>query len=68
MTGSELIGLIPLQAMLDAGNYYQEKQDRCSEVPDAELIKTATHALGLEELAPFDPDAKIMEYALARRQ
>ncbi|MFT7101108.1 MAG: glutamate formiminotransferase/formiminotetrahydrofolate cyclodeaminase [Bacteroidia bacterium] len=64
ITGSELVGLIPLQAMLDAGKHYLKKQGRSVGVSDAELIHIAIKSLGLDELAPFDPAKKIIEYSL----
>ena len=63
-TGSELVGLIPLDAMLEAGRHYLRKQQRSTAVSDAELIKIAVKSLGLDELAPFDPKASIIEYAI----
>ncbi len=63
-TGSELVGLIPLNAMLDAGRYFLRKQKRSLGVSDAELIKIAVKSMGLDELAPFDPNEKIIEYAI----
>ena len=65
VTGSELVGLIPLQAMLDAGKYFLEKQQRSTGVSDDEIIKIAVKSLGLNELAPFDPKKKIIEYVIA---
>jgi len=64
VTGSELVGLIPLSALLDAGRYYLHKQHRSTGVSDAELIKIAVKSLGLDELAAFDPSEKIIEYAI----
>lgn len=64
VTGSELVGLIPLQAMLDAGKYFLEKQGRSTGVPESELIHIAVKSLGLDELQPFDPNKKIIEYRL----
>lgn len=64
VTGSELIGLIPLQAMLDAGKYFLRKQQRSLGVPDAEIIKIAVKSMGLDELAPFNPNERIIEYVL----
>ncbi len=64
-TGSELVGLIPLQAMLDAGRHYLRKQHRSTGVADAELIKIAVRSMGLDELGPFDPLEKIIECRLA---
>ena len=68
VTGSELVGLIPLQAMLDAGRHYLRKQRRSTGVSDTELIKIATKSMGLDELGPFDPDKKIIEYVLSARE
>lgn len=64
VTGSELIGLIPLEAMLEAGRYFLRKQQRSTGVSDSELIKIAVKSLGLDELAPFDPRKRIIEYVL----
>lgn len=64
VTGSELIGLIPLQAMLDAADYYLIKQQRSLGVSESEKIKIAIKSLGLDDLKPFDPQEKIIEYML----
>lgn len=64
VTGSELVGLIPLEAMLDAGRYFLHKQERSTGVSDDELIKIAIKSMGLDELTPFDPKKKIIEYAM----
>lgn len=64
VTGSELIGLIPLQAMLDAGDYFLKKQNRSLGISDAEKIKIAVKSLGLDDLKPFNPKEKIIEYLL----
>ena len=68
VTGSELIGVIPLQAMLDAGKYFLRKQERSVGIPDAEIIKIAVKSLGLDELAPFDPKKRIIEYLIDDQQ
>lgn len=65
VTGSELVGLIPLKSMLDAGKYFLEKQQRSTGVSEPELIKIAIKSLGLDELAPFKPEERIIEYLLA---
>lgn len=65
VTGSELIGLIPLQSMLNAGRYFLEKQQRSTGVSENELIKIAIKSMGLDELTPFDPQKRIIEYMLA---
>ncbi len=64
VTGSELVGLVPLKAMLDAGKYFLKKQQRSVGVSDAELIKIAVKSMGLDELKPFNPKEKIIEYML----
>ena len=64
VTGSELIGLVPLQAMLDAGKHYLRKQQRSTGVSDAELIKIAVKSMGLDDLKPFHPEEKIIEYQI----
>jgi glutamate formiminotransferase/formiminotetrahydrofolate cyclodeaminase len=65
VTGSELIGLIPLKAMLDAGKYFLAKQQRSLGVDEDELIKIAIKSMGLDDLKPFNPKEKIIEYVLA---
>ena len=64
VTGSELVGLIPLKAMLDAGKYFLLKQERSVGVSEAELIKIAVKSMGLDELSPFNPQERIIEYML----
>lgn len=64
VTGSELVGLIPLNAMLEAGRYFLHRQQRSAGVPDEELIRTAVRSMGLSELKPFNPEEKIIEYIL----
>jgi len=68
VTGSELVGLIPLQALLDAGKYYLRKQLRSEGVSESELIKIAVRSLGLDELKPFEPEKKIIEYRMRRAE
>lgn len=63
-TGSELVGLVPLNAILDAGKYFLHKQQRSAGVSDEELIKIAVRSMGLDELRPFKPEEKIIEYLL----
>ncbi len=64
VTGSELVGLVPLQSMLDAGKYFLEKQKRSTGVSENELVRIAILSLGLDELAPFKPEERIIEYLL----
>jgi glutamate formiminotransferase / formiminotetrahydrofolate cyclodeaminase len=65
VTGSEIIGLIPLKAMLDAGKYFLRKQQRSAGLPDDELIRIAIKSLGLSEFHEFEPEERIIEYVLA---
>ncbi len=62
VTGSELVGLIPKEAILEAGRYYLKKQGKSAGLPDELLIKTAVSSLGLNDVSPFDPQKKIIEY------
>ncbi len=64
VTGSELVGLIPLQAMLDAADFFLKKQNRSLGIDEGEKIKIAIKSLGLDDLAPFNPEEKIIEYML----
>ncbi len=64
VTGTELVGVIPLSAMLDAGRHYLRLQQRSTGVSDSELIKIAVKSMGLDELYPFEPKKKIVEYIL----
>lgn len=68
VTGSEIVGLVPLNAMLEAGRHFLRKQERSLGVSDAELVKIAVRSLGLDELTPFDPAEKIIEYKIAAEQ
>ncbi len=61
VTGSELVGLIPKEALLMAGRHYLEKQGKSAGVPEDELVRTAVVSLGLSDVVPFDPDKKIIE-------
>jgi len=65
VTGSELVGLIPLEAMLRAGRHYLEKAGVSTGVPEEVLVETAIQSLGLRDVAPFDPKQKIIEYRVA---
>ncbi|HVX25748.1 MAG TPA: glutamate formimidoyltransferase [Parafilimonas sp.] len=64
VTGSELVGLVPLKSMIDAGKYFLEKQKRSTGVAEKEIIRIAIKSLGLDELAPFRPEERIIEYLL----
>ncbi|MGC9471707.1 MAG: glutamate formimidoyltransferase [Bacteroidales bacterium] len=64
VTGSEIVGLVPLKALLDAGKYFLGKQQRSLGLPEKEIIKIAVKSLGLDDLYPFKPEEKIIEYVL----
>jgi glutamate formiminotransferase/formiminotetrahydrofolate cyclodeaminase len=64
VTGSELVGVIPLNAMLEAGRYFLKKQQRSLGVSNDELIKIAVKSMGLDDLKPFDPKKNIIEYLI----
>jgi glutamate formiminotransferase/formiminotetrahydrofolate cyclodeaminase len=64
VTGSELVGLVPLQSLLDAGKYFLRKQNRSTGVSEKELIKIAVKSMGLDELGPFKPEERVIEYLL----
>ena len=65
VTGSELVGLIPLKSLLDAGRYFLVKQQLSSGVSDDELIKIAVKSMGLNDIHPFNPEEKIIEFVMA---
>lgn len=64
VTGSEIVGLVPLQAMIDAGKYFLGKQQRSVGLPEKEIVRIAVKSLGLNDLYPFKPEEKIIEYML----
>jgi len=64
VTGSELVGLIPKKAMIEAGKYFLRKQQRSVGVSEEEIIRIAVKSLGLDDLKPFNPKEKIIEYLL----
>jgi glutamate formiminotransferase/formiminotetrahydrofolate cyclodeaminase len=63
-TGSELVGLTPLEPLLEAGRYYLRRQGRSPGLPERELVEVAIQSLGLAQLSPFDPDKRVIEYAV----
>jgi glutamate formiminotransferase/formiminotetrahydrofolate cyclodeaminase len=67
VTGSEIVGLVPLADLVKAGRHFLKKQNRSTGVPDSELVRMAVKTMGLDELASFKPDKKIIEYALGLR-
>ncbi len=68
VTGSELVGLIPLSSMLEAGRYFLHRQQRSAGVSEEELVRTAVRSMGLSELKPFNPEEKIIEYILTDKR
>ncbi len=68
VTGSELVGLIPLKSILDAGRYFLAKQQRSSGVSDEELIKIAIKSMGLSDIHEFNPEEKIIEYVMKENE
>ena len=68
VTGLEIVGLVPKKAIIDAGKYYLAKQQRSLGVTESEIIKIAIKSMGLDDLKPFDPAEKIIEYVLEKEQ
>jgi len=68
VTGSEIVGVVPLRSMLEAGRHFLRKQQRSTGIPDREIVRLAIRSLGLDELGPFDPDEKVIEYAMRDRE
>lgn len=66
VTGSELVGLVPLRCLTEAGRHFLAKQQRSAGVSERELVKIAVRSLGLDDLAPFNPDERVIEYLLRR--
>ena len=66
VTGSEVVGLVPKQSLLDAGRYYLRQQGLCSGVPERRLIDVAIQSMGLNDLTPFDPAERVIEYRVAQ--
>ncbi|MBH31452.1 MAG: glutamate formimidoyltransferase [Candidatus Marinimicrobia bacterium] len=67
VTGSELVGLVPLEAMLLAGRHYLTSQGKTTGVPDEELVHVAVQSLGLNDVSPFNPEERIVEYCLEQK-
>ena len=67
VTGSEVVGLIPLEAMLAAGKFYLEHQLKSRGVPEEQIVETAIQSMGLRDVAPFEPEKKIIEYRFRRK-
>jgi len=67
VTGSELVGLLPLRVLLDAADHYLRKQERSLGISESEKVKIAVKSLGLDDLAPFNPDKRVIEYIIAEK-
>lgn len=68
VTGSELVGLIPRAALLEAGWHYLKEQGRCRGLPEPLVVDTAIQSLGLDDVKPFDPEQAVVEYRLRKRE
>lgn len=64
VTGTEIVGLVPKNSLIEAGKHFLRKQQRSTGIPESEIIKIAVHSLGLSDLAPFKPEEKVIEYLL----
>ena len=65
VTGTEIVGLLPKRCLIEAGKYFLEKQHRSTGIPESDIIEIAIHSLGLDDLKPFDPKEKVIEYMIA---
>ncbi len=68
VTGSEIVGLVPLDSMLEAGKYYLEKQGVSTGVPERDLVDVAIQSMGMDQISPFNPDERIIEYSVAKKR
>ena len=66
VTGAEIVGLVPKKTLIDAGCYYLQKQRRSLGIDEREIIKIAVKSMGLDDLKPFNPDEKVIEYLLEK--
>ena len=64
VTGTEIVGLVPKKAIIDAGKYFLEKQHRSTGIPEEDIVKIAIKSMGLDDLRPFNPREKVIEYLL----
>ncbi len=64
VTGTEIVGLIPKRALIEAGRYFLEKQQRSTGIAESEIIRMAIKSMGLDDLKPFNPEEKVIEYLL----
>ena len=68
VTGTEIVGLVPKKTLIDAGNYFLEKQQRSTGIPEEDIMKIAIKSMGLDDLKPFNPREKVIEYLLEDAQ
>ena len=64
VTGTEIVGLIPKRTLIEAGKYFLKKQNRSTGIPEADIINIAIHSMGLDDLKPFNPREKVIEFLL----
>lgn len=64
VTGTEIVGLVPKKALVDAGKYFLRKQNRSTDIPEEEIIEVAVKSMGLDDLRPFNPREKVIEYLM----
>lgn len=64
VTGTEIVGLVPKRSLIEAGRYFLHKQQRSTGIPESEIIKIAVKSMGLDELKPFNPEEKVIEYMI----
>ncbi len=67
VTGTEIVGLVPKRSLVEAGRYFLHKQQRSSGLPESEIIRMAIKSMGLDELKPFLPEEKVVEYIVAEK-
>ena len=67
VTGTEIVGLVPKQTLIDAGRYFLEKQHRSTGIPEDDILKIAIKSMGLDDLRPFDPQEKVIEFLMERQ-
>ena len=67
VTGTEIVGLVPKKALIDAGKYFLEKQHRSTGIPEEDIVKIAVKSMGLDDLKPFNPREKVIEYLMEDR-
>ena len=68
VTGTEIVGLVPKKVLIDAGKYFLEKQHRSTGIPEEDILNIAIHSMGLDDLKPFNPREKVIEYLMEDRQ